>query len=149
MFDLSSTNLGRFDLYYFRKSNPTNQDEPPESLMENSCYKVKSKSKRKKACWKRTRRGPIMRIGNRSSSNYYRVYQKTQIINYDVYSEVNHGLEFELELQNKLVKLFQQFLFANQIEEFEDRLVQHFSKQLFKKGEFRFFFKKEAVFILS
>ena len=65
MFDLSCTNLGRFDLYYFWKSNPTNQDDPPESFMENSCEKVNSKSKRKKASWKTTRRGPIMRIGNR------------------------------------------------------------------------------------
>ena len=126
MFDLSCTNLGRFDLYYFRKSNPTNQDDPPESFMENSCEKVNSKSKRKKASWKTTRRGPIMRIGNRSSSNYYRVYQKMKRINYDVYSEVNQGLEFELELKGQLVKSFQQFLFANQIEEFEGRLVEHF-----------------------
>ena len=126
MFDLSCTNLGRLDLYYFQKS--TAQDDPPESFMGNSCEKVNAKSKRKKASWKRTPRGLIMRIGNRSSSSYYRVYQKTKRINYDVYSEVNHGLEFELELKNQLVKSFQQFLFANQIEEFEGRLVEHFYK---------------------
>lgn len=124
MFDLSCTNLGRLDSSIFQKS--TAQDDPPESFMENSWEKVDSK--RKKASWKTTPRGLIMRIGNRSSSNYYRVYQKTKRINYDVYSEVNHGLEFELELKNQLVKSFQQFLFANQIEEFEGRLVEHFYK---------------------
>jgi len=97
--------------------------------MENFCEKVNAKSKRKKASWKRTSRGLIMRIGNQLSSNFYRVYQKEKIINYDLYSEVNHGLEFELELKNKSVKSFQQFLFNNQIEEFEDRLTQHFFKQ--------------------
>lgn len=97
--------------------------------MENSCEKVNAKSKRKKASWKRTLRGRIMRIGNRSSSNYYRVYQKTKRINYDVYSEMNNGLEFELELKNQLVKSFQKFLFNNHLEEFEGRLVEHFYKQ--------------------
>ena len=41
-------------------------------------------------------------------------------------------MQFELELKNELVKSFQEFLFANQIEEFEDRLSQHFLKQSFK-----------------
>ena len=76
IFDLSCTNLGRFDLYYFRKFKPTDQDDLLESFMENSCEKVNAKSKRKKASWKRTPRGRILRIGNRSNSNYYRVYQK-------------------------------------------------------------------------
>jgi len=46
MFDLSYTNLSRFDLYYFRKS--TTQDDPSESFMENYCEKVHFKSKRKR-----------------------------------------------------------------------------------------------------
>jgi DNA relaxase NicK len=85
--------------------------------MENSCDKVNSKSKRKKASWNTTRRSPTIRIGNRSNSNYYSVYQKTKRINYDVYSEVNHGLKFELELKNQLFKSLKKFLCANQIEE--------------------------------
>jgi DNA relaxase NicK len=74
--------------------------------MENSCEKVNSILKQKKAYWKRTSRGPILRIGNRSNSNYYRVYQKTKKINHDVYDEMNRGLEFELELKNQLIKSF-------------------------------------------
>lgn len=34
-----------------------------------------------------------------------------------------------MELKNKSVKSFQQFLFDNQVEEFEDRLTRHFFKQ--------------------
>ena len=128
-FDLSCTNLGRLDLDYFRTSKPTEQDDLLESFMENSCEKVNAKSKRKEASWKPTSRGLILRIGNRSSSNYYRVYQKTKGINYDAYSEMNYGLKFELELKNQLVKSFQKFLFNNHIEEFEGRLVEHFYKQ--------------------
>ena len=70
-----------------------------------------------------------MRIGSRSSSNFYRVYQKEKKINYDVYSEVMDGLQFELELKKKGIKSFQQFLFDNQIEELEERLTQHFFNQ--------------------
>jgi len=128
IFDLSCTNLGRFDLYYFQKSNPIDQDDLPESFMENSCEKVNSKSKRKKASWKLTARGLIMRIGNRSNSSYYRVYQKTKKINHGVYDEMNRGLKFELELKNQLIKSFQKFLFNNNTEEFEGRLVEHFYK---------------------
>ena len=62
--------------------------------MENSCEKVNAKSKRKKASWKRTSRGLILRIGNRSNSNYYRVYQKTKKINQGAYDEMSRGVEF-------------------------------------------------------
>ena len=67
-----------------------------------------------------------MRIGNRSSSNFYRVYQKEKEINYSVHSEIMDGLQFELELKKEGIKSFQEFLFANQIEEFEKRLTKHF-----------------------
>jgi hypothetical protein len=42
---------------------------------------------------------------------------------------MNRGLKFELELKNQLVKSFQKFLFNNNTEEFEGRLVEHFYKQ--------------------
>jgi len=94
--------------------------------MENSCEKVNAKSK--KAVWKGTPKGLIMRIGNRPNSNYYRVYQKTEKIDYPIYSEMNNGLKFELELKKQLVQSFQEFLFHNQLEEFESKLVEHFLK---------------------
>ena len=94
VFDLSCTNISRLDLYYFRKSKSTDQDEPLELFMENSCEKVNAKSNRKKASWKRTSKGLIMRIGNRSNSNYSRVYEKTKKINHDVYDEKGRGVEF-------------------------------------------------------
>jgi DNA relaxase NicK len=128
IFDLSCTNIGRLDLYYFRKSKSTDQNDLLELFMENSYEKVNAKSKRKKASWKRTSRGMIMRIGNRSNSNYYRVYEKTKKINHDVYDEIGRGVEFELELKNQLIKSFQKLLFKNHIEEFESRLVEHFYK---------------------
>lgn len=100
-----------------------------ENFMEKPCQMIWSKSKRIQASWTRTKKGCLMRIGNRSSSNFYRVYQKDKEINYSVYSEIMNGLQFELELKKERIKSFQEFLFANQIEEFEERLTQHFFNQ--------------------
>ena len=51
--------------------------------------------KKRKAKWELESNGFVLRIGSRSSSNYYRVSQK------------QNGLQFELELKNQVVKLFQ------------------------------------------
>lgn len=69
--------------------------------MEQSYQKILAKSKRRKAKGGRESKGFILRIGERTSSNYYCVY------------ETNQRLKFELELKNQLVKSFQKFLFDN------------------------------------
>lgn len=55
-----------------------------------------------------------MRIGHRTSSKYYRVYQTDQ------------GLKFELELKNQLLKSFQKLLIDNRIQQFEHELSKQF-----------------------
>jgi hypothetical protein len=85
--------------------------------MENSCQKIHAKSKRRHASWSQNSKGLILRIGSRQSSNYCRVYQK------------NNGLEFELEMKKGMVKSVQEFLFSDRIEEFEDTLAKHFYRQ--------------------
>lgn len=132
LLELQRISLGRFDLHYFRKSEARDSNQEIEDFMEKSCQKIGSKSKRIQSSWTRTPKGRLLRIGSRSSSNFYRVYQKEKDVTYDVYYEVVDGLQFELELKNELVKSFQEFLFANQIEEFEDRLSQHFLKKSVK-----------------
>jgi hypothetical protein len=79
--------------------------------MQSSCDKILTNYKRRKATFGREETGYVTRIGSRTSSNYYRIYQTEQ------------GLKFELELKNPLVKSFQSFLFNNQIEIFERPLV--------------------------
>ena len=102
--------------------------------MESACNRIREKSKRRKVNFDPTREPYILKVGSRSSSNFYRVYQKTKNINRSVYTESTDGLEFELEVKKDIIKSFQQFLFNNQVEEFEKRLTQHFfdqSKTLF------------------
>lgn len=84
--------------------------------MQSSCDKILTNYKRRKATFGREETGYVTRIGSRTSSNYYRIYQTEQ------------GLKFELELKNPLVKSFQSFLFNNQIEIFEQKLALHFYK---------------------
>ena len=117
---LKNASLGRIDLHYFRKSKISDHNGQLEIFMEKCCQRIRDKSKRKKAKWGRESFGLVLRIGNRSSSNYYRVYQK------------HNGLQFELELKNQLVKSFQKILFDNSIEEFEHSLSKHFYWQSFE-----------------
>jgi len=119
IFDLRYTSLSRFDLYYLRKSQISETHDQVAIFMEQSCQKIFTKSKRRKAKWGRETKGFILRIGGRTSSNYYRVY------------ETNQGLKFELELKNELVKSFQKFLFDNNIEVFEHKLTLHFYQRSF------------------
>ena len=117
---LKNASLGRIDIHYFRQSEVTDQEYQIEHFMEKSCQRIRDKSKRRKAHWGRESNALVLRIGNRSSSNYYRVYQK------------HNGLQFELELKNQLVKSFQKLLFDNSIQKFEDKLSKHFYWQSFE-----------------
>ena len=117
---LKNASLGRIDLHYFRKSKITDQSDQLENFMEKCCQRIRLKSKRRKAKWELESNGLVLRIGNRSSSNYYRVYQK------------QNGLQFELELKNQVVKSFQKVLMDNSLQEFEDNLSKHFYRQSFE-----------------
>ena len=116
IFNLSSTNIGRFDYYYFRPITDAHTDDKLKHFMQSSCNKILSNYKLRKAIFGREETGYVTRIGSRTSSNYYRIYQTKQ------------GVKFELELKNPLIKSFQSFLFHNQIEIFEQKLVLHFYK---------------------
>lgn len=120
IFDLTKTNLGRIDLHYFREFKVTDQNDLVEKFMEKCCQRIHTKSKRRKANWNLESNSLVLRIGHRSSSNYYRVYQK------------QNGLRFELELKNQVVKSFQKVLVDNSIEEFEDDLSKYFYRQSFE-----------------
>ena len=120
IFDFQRTSLARFDINYLTELKTTNQTESIKTFMTKSCQKTYAKSKRRKAAWNINRKGLLLTIGSRSSSNYYRVYQS------------NNGLKFELEIKNKGIRSFQDLLFSYRIEEFEDRLAKYFYYQSFE-----------------
>lgn len=120
IFDFQRTSVARFDINYLTELKTTNQTESIKTFMTKSCQKTYAKSKRRKAAWNINRKGLLLTIGSRSSSNYYRVYQS------------NNGLKFELEIKNKGIRSFQDLLFSYRIEEFEDRLAKYFYYQSFE-----------------
>ena len=61
--------------------------------------------------------GHILRINDRKSSNYYRVYSK------------NNFLEFELEMKKDTLKSIQSIFFSNSLIDFEDRVTRHFYRR--------------------
>ncbi len=111
LFDLKNIKLGRFDYYYFRPISDAHTDDKLKHFMQSSCDKILTNYKRRKAIFGREETGYVTRIGSRTSSNYYRIYQTKQ------------GVKFELELKNPLIQSFQSFLFNNQIEIFEQKLA--------------------------
>lgn len=87
--------------------------------MEKCRRRIITKDKRRKANWDFESSGLVLRIGHRTSSKYYRVYQTDQ------------GLKFELELKNQLLKSFQKLLIDNRIQQFEHQLSKQFYSHSF------------------
>ena len=111
IFEPYTLKLSRFDLCYFRKTKPNDKEETLK-LFFNKCYqKICAKSKRNIAEYKQNSQGSILRIGNRKSPNYSRIYQRS------------NGLRFELEMKKRVP---QDLLFSNCIREFEHKLTIHF-----------------------
>lgn len=106
--------LGRFDLNYIvHRTSDDDQNDLLETFMLKTCSKNLNKIK---SYWIKNGNSHILRVGVRRSSNYYRVYE-------------NSGeLKFELELKNKMTKLIENFLFSKKFLNFEDQLSKHFYK---------------------
>jgi len=109
LFDLTNIKLGRFDLHFLRKLNTTDQVK----TFLNESYEY-AKSKGRKVELEENKIGHILRINDRKSSNYYRVYSK------------NNFLEFELEMKKYALKSIQSIFFSNSFLEFEDKVTRHF-----------------------
>lgn len=117
------TTIARLDVCHFRKNKITDpKDFELQHFMQESCKSVREKYKRRHASWQRNSKGLILKIGKRTSSNYYRVYQKNR----------HPGLRFELEIKHKATQSFQKLLVDNRIKEFEHSLSKHFYLQSFK-----------------
>ena len=113
IFDFEDTNLGRVDLCYDRKLKASDKDL--NLFFENSSRRINSKKDNRSA----KSDNNILRVGKRSSSNFFRVYLKPN----------GRELRFEIELKKTVVKIFQHYLFTDQFETFEELLTRHFYNQ--------------------
>ena len=113
-FKLYNLSLSRFDMCYFREKQRTDQKDQLEKFFSNTISKLANKYKKKNVNFQRSTKGYILRIGNRKSSNFYRIYL------------TKNGLRFELEIKKKQIKQFSNLLFCYDIEQFEEILTKHF-----------------------
>lgn len=88
--------------------------------MQNSCKTVKDKYPQTYAKYLVKKKGLLLEIGNRGSNHRLRVYEKKRF------------LEFELKIKKEAIKSYQELLFSGNLDEFENRLVKHYYKQLKK-----------------
>lgn len=81
------------DLIYIASKKKST--DPIDLFLTSCTEKVRKTSKKLHISCNRNSDGSILRIGSRASSNYYRVYEK------------KNGLEFELEMKKEVVKSVQ------------------------------------------
>jgi hypothetical protein len=111
---LNQFRLSRLDLCYSRKK--TNDKTNLESFFKKCFQKVAKTKAIKHFSLQQNSLHWIFKVGKRGSPNYFRLYQ-------------NHTeIRFELEQRGFKIKLAQQLIFENKIEEFERLMVESFFK---------------------
>ena len=113
IFDIETTNLGRIDLCYDRKLKVSDKDLT--CFLKNSSRRINNKNDKRKA----KSNNSILRVGKRSSSNFFRIYLKPN----------GKEIRFEIELKKTVAKNFQHYLFTNQFKRLEELLTTHFYNQ--------------------
>ena len=115
IFGFESVNLGRIDICYDRKLKE--DDRGLDLFFENSLNRILRNNN-----LSAERGKTILRVGKRSSPNFFRVYLKPN----------GRELRFEVEIKKTVAKTFQHYLFTNQFDLFEDLLIAHFYNQAIK-----------------
>ena len=109
----SSAVLNRFDLYYSRTNKIDDQIAAGEFL-ENSQKELNRRRRDRNVSLEKNSKGFILKIGNRRSNNYFRIYQG------------KNSLKFEQEMKGKFLQKYHSLLVENRLEEFEQKLSSHF-----------------------
>ena len=107
----SSATLGRFDIYYSR-NNKIKDKSSVHDFFEN-CHR-KLKQTNKNLSFEKNKKGFILKIGNRKSNHYSRIY------------EGRNSLKFEHEMKGKFIQNYHSLLVSNNLENFEQELTNHY-----------------------
>lgn len=109
----SSGIFNRVDLYYSR-TNKTDDKISVREFFEN-CHKQLTQTN-KNLSFDKNSKGLILKIGNRKSNYYFRIYQ----------SQKKDSLKFEFEMKGRFLKKYHTLLVSNRLEEFEQKLSSQF-----------------------
>lgn len=109
----SSATLSRLDLYYSRQNQETTIDQISSSEFLQHCY-TKLQKTNKNVQLEKNKKGYILKIGNRKSNHYHRIYQNP-----------NH-LKFEYEVKGRALEKLYSLLVDNSFQQFEEKLYFQF-----------------------
>jgi uncharacterized membrane protein len=115
----SDATLTRFDLAYSRFLEPSDNITVSDFLIKTQKRVLEIP---RKVLFESNNKGLILRIGNRKTVNYVRIYKKKH----------NNYLRFEHEFKSKKLKHFYVLLKSRQFDRFEDLLIRKVYKYLCK-----------------
>jgi len=114
--DQHALSLGRIDICYSRANVPNDTLKTFDAFLVDSRSHIQDNTNTKYIKLHDYSDGKMLKVNRRNNSLHYRVYQK------------NQDIRFELELKQRQTKLIQDYLFQNQMDIFEDKLVLQFFK---------------------
>lgn len=106
---LSDSTLGRLDLFYSRQTKK--EDSLPSNEFLENCYR-ELKQTHKNIGLERNQKGSILKIGNRKTNHYLRIYQEKK------------SLKFECEFKGRFLLNCSYLLFSNNFQELEKILTE-------------------------
>jgi hypothetical protein len=114
--DQHTLSLGRIDLCFSRTNNPNDTMKSFDGFLVDSRSHIQNHTTTRYIRLQDFPDGKVLKVNRRNNSLHYRVYQKDE------------DIRFELELKHRQTKLVQDYLFNNQLDIFEDKLVIQYFK---------------------
>ena len=109
--DEGSLSLGRIDLCFSRPNELNDTSKSFDGFLVDSRNQIQNHTTTRHIKLQDFPDGKILKVNRRNNSVHYRVYQKDQRV------------RFEIELKHRQTKLVQGYLFQNQLDIFEHRLI--------------------------
>jgi len=116
MTDQHTLSLGRIDLYFSRTNGSNDTIKSFDAFLVDSRTQIQNHTTTRHIRLQDFPDGKVLKVNRRNNSLHYRVYQKDQ------------GVRFELEFKHRQTQLVQDYLFNNQLDIFEDKLVLQYFK---------------------
>ena len=114
--DQHTLSLGRIDLYFSRTNGPNDTIKLFDAFLVDSRTQIQDHTTTRHIKLQDFPDGKMLKINRRNNSLHYRVYQKDQ------------SVRFELEFKHRQTRLVQDYLFNNQLDIFESKLVLQYFK---------------------
>jgi hypothetical protein len=116
MVDQHTLSLGRIDLCFSRTNGPNDTIKTFDAFLVDSRTQIQNNTTTRHIRLQDFPDGKVLKVNRRNNSLHYRVYQKDQVV------------RFELEFKHRQTQLVQDYLFHNHLDVFEHELVLQYFK---------------------